>query len=147
MVLLELGWEENEIFHEFWSWGKIVSEMCLHSSLALMLQCGFYHIVGYNKSSMANCWEQMGLAAPVFYGDTATINEHLKTWHAVISYPDSRVHGADIGPIWGRHDPGGPHVGPVNLATCIRADSWPISLPGRIISIHSKITALWRPFL
>ena len=29
--------------------------------------------------------------------------------------PDSKVHGAYIGPTWGRHDPGGPHVGPMNL--------------------------------
>ena len=24
--------------------------------------------------------------------------------------PDSKVHGANMGPIWGRQDPGGPHV-------------------------------------
>ena len=30
--------------------------------------------------------------------------------------PDSKVHGANIGPIWGREDPGGPHVGPMNFA-------------------------------
>ena len=30
--------------------------------------------------------------------------------------PDSKVHGANMGPIWGRHDPGGPHVGPMNFA-------------------------------
>ena len=29
--------------------------------------------------------------------------------------PDSKVHGANIGPIWGRQDPGGPHVGPINF--------------------------------
>ena len=29
--------------------------------------------------------------------------------------PDSKVHGSNIGPIWGRQDPGGPHVGPMNL--------------------------------
>ena len=28
--------------------------------------------------------------------------------------PDSKVHGANMGPIWGRQDPGGPHVGPMN---------------------------------
>ena len=32
-----------------------------------------------------------------------------------IAYPDSRVHGANMEPIWGRQDPGGPHVGPMNL--------------------------------
>ena len=30
--------------------------------------------------------------------------------------PDSKVHGANMGPIWGRQDPGGLHVGPVNFA-------------------------------
>ena len=30
--------------------------------------------------------------------------------------PESKVHGANMGPIWGRQDPGGPHIGPMNLA-------------------------------
>ena len=30
--------------------------------------------------------------------------------------PDSKVHGANVGPTWGRQDPGGPHVGHTNLA-------------------------------
>ena len=30
--------------------------------------------------------------------------------------PDSKVHGANMGPSWGRQDPGGPHVGPMNHA-------------------------------
>ena len=32
-----------------------------------------------------------------------------------IDDPDSKVHVANMGPIWGRQDPGGPHVGPMNL--------------------------------
>ena len=32
------------------------------------------------------------------------------------SGPDSKVHGDNMGPIWGRYDPGGPHVGPMNFA-------------------------------
>ena len=31
-------------------------------------------------------------------------------------YTNSKVHGANMGPIWGRQDPGGPHVGPMNFA-------------------------------
>ena len=31
-------------------------------------------------------------------------------------FPDRKVHGANMGPIWDRQDPGGPHVGPVNFA-------------------------------
>ena len=30
--------------------------------------------------------------------------------------PDSKVHGANMGPIWARQDSGGPHVGPINFA-------------------------------
>ena len=30
--------------------------------------------------------------------------------------PDGKVHGANMGPIWGRQDPGEPHVGPMNFA-------------------------------
>ena len=29
--------------------------------------------------------------------------------------PDSKVHGANMGSIWGRQDPGEPHVGPINF--------------------------------
>ena len=29
---------------------------------------------------------------------------------------DNKAHGANIGLIWGRQDPGGPHVGPMNFA-------------------------------
>ena len=33
-----------------------------------------------------------------------------------MSNPDSKVHGANMGPTWGGQDPGGPHVGPMNFA-------------------------------
>ena len=32
------------------------------------------------------------------------------------SNPDSKIHGAIMGPNWGRQDPGWPHVGPMSLA-------------------------------
>ena len=35
--------------------------------------------------------------------------------NCIFSFPDSKVHGAHIGPIWDRQDPGGPHVGPMNF--------------------------------
>ena len=38
--------------------------------------------------------------------------EHTNNCHNI---PDSKVHGANMGSIWGRQDPGGPHVGPMNL--------------------------------
>ena len=38
-------------------------------------------------------------------------------WSAKLkNHPDTNVHGANMGPIWGRQDPVGPHVGPMNIA-------------------------------
>ena len=34
-------------------------------------------------------------------------------------YPDSKVHGANMGPIWVLSAPDGPHVGPMNLAISV----------------------------
>ena len=45
---------------------------------------------------------------------------YMKTlWHKN-SFPGSKVHKANMGPTWGRQDPGGPHVGHMNLATWVR---------------------------
>ena len=35
---------------------------------------------------------------------------------STLAVPDSEVHGANMGPIWGHQDPGGPHVGLMNFA-------------------------------
>ena len=40
----------------------------------------------------------------------------IKIPHVTDTSPDSKANGANMGPIWGRQDPGGPHVGPMNLA-------------------------------
>ena len=39
------------------------------------------------------------------------------------NFPDSKSHGGNMGPIWGRQDSGGPHVGPMNFAIWVYA-SW-----------------------
>ena len=48
----------------------------------------------------------------------STIRARPCTCHltATFTIPDSKVHGDNMGPIWGRQDPGGPHVGPMNFA-------------------------------
>ena len=53
-----------------------------------------------------------------------------------IVIPNSKVHGANMGPIWVRQDPGGPHVGPVNFA--IWGDYW-------VITIRPDIEYKWYP--
>ena len=51
-------------------------------------------------------------------------------------YPDSKVQEADMGPIWGQQDPGGPH-GPMNLAICVRITS--------AFRLCGKPSSQWQP--
>ena len=46
----------------------------------------------------------------------AFINTAAHSGNDVHKLPNNRVHWANMGPIWGRQDPGGPHVGPMNFA-------------------------------
>ena len=48
--------------------------------------------------------------------------------------PDSKVHGAYIETTWGRQDPGGPHVGPMNFAIWV----------GVAFKLENKPTCGWR---
>ena len=46
----------------------------------------------------------------------------LKWWFPLKPFPmediaDSKVHGANMGSIWGQQDPDGPHVGPMNFTS------------------------------
>ena len=59
----------------------------------------------------------------------------LSCGSVMCSFHDSKVHGANMGPTWVLSSPGGPHVGPMNLAiwvpislVSLRADSLAIAL-------------------
>ena len=49
--------------------------------------------------------------------------------------PDSKVNGGNMGPIWGRQDPGGPHVGPTNFAIWVEQISWHILI---MVTSHKR---------
>ena len=48
-------------------------------------------------------------------------------------YPNSKGHGANMGPTWDRQDPGWPHVGHLNLAIWVY---FPANILGKIILDH-----------
>ena len=50
---------------------------------------------------------------PGWTGDHCQIGE---------TYPDSKLHGANMGTSWGRQDPGGSHVGPMNFAVWVASN-------------------------
>ena len=52
-----------------------------------------------------HCWDQVMCFVGMWYLFSIHWNN-----------PDSKVHGAKMGPIWGQQDPGGSHVGPINYA-------------------------------
>ena len=45
-------------------------------------------------------------------GESHLLQQH----HVYRRVPNSKIHGANMGPIWSRQDPSGPHVGPMNFA-------------------------------
>ena len=66
-----------------------------------------------------------------------------------MSTPDNKVHGANMGPIWGWQNPGGPHVGPMNFAIC--NCFWSAFLGDRsaddMHNAQSRINAIFMPAL
>ena len=50
-------------------------------------------------------------------------------------FTDSKVHGANMGLTWGRQDPGGPHVGPMNLTIWVVPHSGNWTQSGGRVSI------------
>ena len=47
---------------------------------------------------------------------------YLISIHETHDFPDSKVHGANMGPTWVLSAPDGPHVGPMNLAIWLVAN-------------------------
>ena len=80
-----------------------------------------------------------------WWTNSGNINErNLRSdlFHRIITrHPDSKVHGANMGPIWVLSAPDGPQVGPTNLA--IRANLGDFILFKTIHYIAWYIAALW----
>ena len=62
-------------------------------------------------------YEKPAFASPISAVSVENKYHHVSSvFYARVSQtPDNKVHGANMGPIRGRQDPGGPHVGPTNL--------------------------------
>ena len=57
--------------------------------------------------------------------------------------PDSKVHEANMGPTWGRQDPGGPHVGHIWLWTFLSGQSSKLTHWGRVTHVCvAKLTII-----
>ena len=51
------------------------------------------------------------------------VRYYVWTIFGMDTFPESKVHGANMGPIWGRQDPDGPHIVPMNFAIWVKYGS------------------------
>ena len=75
----------------------------------------------YDKYSTASEEKAFNMTTFLFQSCSfhSLLDHHWSCWrltNGASTIPDSKVHGANMGPIWGRQDPGGPHAGPMNFA-------------------------------
>ena len=75
------------------------------------------HFLYYNVPNKSNTTGVKNITAVYNVLALPHSREWLVIWGTMVNgIPDSKVYGANMGPIWGRQDPGGPHVGPMNFA-------------------------------
>ena len=98
----------------------------MHNTTRHILHC-MNCIQALNKQQSLHLQDRWETWAPLQYKDCLSRygirmvkirwyhDYHIFTMR-ILLLPDNKVHGTDMGPIWGRQDPGGPHVGPMSLA-------------------------------
>ena len=137
-------------------WMKQVNS--LQTELSKLLSCLFSYKQHQNMiifSPISQHWEDAGdpntsetkslrrrtsLSSLFPYSIYLFIHYHGCWWPGCAkSNSDSKVHGANMGPIWGCQGPGGPHVGPMNFAIWEGLQqSWYWSRSPRKFSFQSK---------
>ena len=114
----------------FFSWQHIVGlaqdySNSIANALELLQSCTkpsilFYLLVPHISMSNVQYLEYIGIVRTASMPDLMVCaNIGLATRYSpalFCNFPESKGHGANMGPTWGRQDPGGPHVGHVNLA-------------------------------
>ena len=73
------------------------------------------------KSESAHNEPGLGIPAAPWYPQewtTSSFRRYLGNYLRNQQPHESKVYGANMGPIWGRQDPGGHHVGPMNFVIC-----------------------------
>ena len=75
----------------------------------------------FNFTAPTRKWKLTNIATAfseqhVLHFDGPFFNQYITSGAVWNHFPDSKFHGANMGPIWGQQDLGGPHVGPMNLA-------------------------------
>ena len=73
-------------------------------------------VPGIHGGAATSVWiSQPTVDVNLIDGPPDSICNHDLVAVATYDFLDSKVHGANMEPIWGRQDPGGPYVDPMNL--------------------------------
>ena len=72
-------------------------------------------------------WNMMNQWVGYAFGINARIHRWQMDDSLTTRHPDSKVHEANMGPIWDRQDRDGPHIGPMNLAIRAVLQSFDVS--------------------
>ena len=67
--------------------------------------------INRGRTRVVSCWHIIVYLTSIGYGEV-----QVAIRHSTLQYsPESKVHGSSMGPTWGRQDPGGLHMGRINL--------------------------------
>ena len=87
-------------------------------------------------------YDEQSIDAVVVDGSECLPNKRIAYWSKQpcmnFAYPDSKVHGAIMRPIWGRQDTCRPHVGPMNFAIWVLIPSVLKSIEISLIIVESR---------
>ena len=130
---------ESVLFHRYWTWARrrqviiwtnpgilLIRTLGINFSEIIIKIHTFSFMKMHLKVPSAK-WRHYCLGLDVFNTNVneATSSHHrniISTPESVLFYrywtppPGNKVHGANMGPIWGRQDLGGPHIFPMNFA-------------------------------
>ena len=90
--------------------GKVnIGCLSCHAAATGQTKCVSLHVTWYRGlASNAN-------HIPYWIQHTGRLRASVKDGSSLGIIPDSKVYGPSMGPIWGRQDPSGPQVGPMDL--------------------------------
>ena len=102
----------NNIYHNLLTVAKSSKLETDHmlQSVYSRCSCDFQYIQKSVNHFVHQRWTYIKGACVEDFLCTLALHDHIR------SVPDSKVHGANIGPTWVLSAPDGPHVGPMNLA-------------------------------
>ena len=112
------------IYHKRSVCDKVVCNFCLINPIVAIIQMGRAARCTHHKNIFKNAITErcVGTRKGTHCINTLGPEQNdlqlfrYRVMFSFLWYPDSKVHGASMGPILGRQDPGGPHVGPINFA-------------------------------